>query len=47
MGKKEKNTTKSIKEVAPRIEDDQLGENASGIGQQDEIYKKEHHKKEK
>lgn len=47
MNKKGSNNTKGKKAFSPRIEDDQLGENASGIDQQNEIYKKEHHKKEK
>lgn len=45
--KNDKNQKMKNKEMGPRTNDDQLGENASGLDSQDEVYKKEHHKKVK
>ncbi|MCX7884174.1 MAG: hypothetical protein N2448_03985 [Caloramator sp.] len=46
MGKNKENAN-DIKKIGPKTNDDQLGENATGYDRQDEVYKKEHHKKVK
>ena len=47
MANNKNNNNKDVKKAGPQVHDDQLGENATGLDRQDEVYKKEHHNKKK